>query len=715
MSDGPHEVEQGVGAVVSIASDFKNALPDDEIQDVFGVVLSQSERSSCLGATAMSSEATKGRHASSGGRVLFEFCCDEESNLGKVGEEVGVQVIRLCKESIDLSDDQAIDQLCEQVKALPGCSLHRSIECRPWSAWQRLNMKKHPRLCEKINKDREESLLMIARFIKVAEIILDQGGHVSFEWPRYCAGWIEEPLASWISSRQLYSSCFPGCAVGVTAADDEPAAKPWRFVTSSMQLAQNLAALKCTHSKHAPLQGKWTRMSAFYPRPLCHVMMSSLFPHVVNRHVFSMPCVARSYQPHRPKLVRGYPSIPLDVMMFETGCHEVHTPAFVHKLLDRSEWKGHPEALKAIENERQGLLANGTRDESKIRSKSEILAEARAAGKKIHIGSLMIIVSIKGYERPTSEWAVKARVVFRGDIVKDEANQAAVFDEVAASSPSSLSGLNAIIAFGLLDGHQTTTSDCIKAYIQSPLSSSQQTFVQLPYELLPPHSRQVAEPCAPLVRSLYGHPLASASWQNYLARILSEEFQGYAMDQLPSCYFFPKLQLALSVDDLTLSGPVANHTTFWTTLRKRVQLEDPAPLSKVLGRGHFQHGDGLALHSADFAKQCVSLFEELSGKAVKLYRTPHVDEGSLISTDEADRGQLSNVAAKLVMKFMWLGRISRPDLLVAINTCAGHITKRTSNDDKRMTRLAGYVVVPLSCHACERSAFSVAFVIVCRC
>ena len=313
----------------------------------------------------------------------------------------------------------------------------------------------------------------------------------------------------------------------------------------------------------------------------------------------------------------------------------------------------------------------------------------------------MIIVSIKGYERPTSQWAVKARVVFRGDIVKDEANQAAVFDEIAASSPSSLSGLNAIIAFGLLDGRQTTTSDCIKAYIQSPLSSSQQTFVQLPYELLPSHARQVAEPCAPRVRSLYGHPLASASWQNYLARILSEEFQGHEMDQLPSCYFFPKLQLALSVyvDDLTLSGPVANHTTFWNALRKRVQLEDPAPLSKVLGRGHVQHGDGLALHSADFAKQCVSLFEELFGKAVKLYRTPHVDEGSLISTDEADRGQLSNVAAKLVMKFMWRGRISRPDLLVAINTCAGHITKWTSNDDKRMTRLAGYVASTLyRCH-----------------
>ena len=65
------------------------------------------------------------------------------------------------------------------------------------------------------------------------------------------------------------------------------------------------------------------------------------------------------------------------------------------------------------------------------------------------------------------------------------------------------------------------------------------------------------------------------------------------------------------------------------------------------------------------------------------------------ATDQVDRGQLSNVAAKLVMRFMWLGRISRPDLLVAINVCAGHTTKWTANDDKRMTRLAGYVAATL--------------------
>jgi hypothetical protein len=34
----------------------------------------------------------------------------------------------------------------------------------------------------------------------------------------------------------------------------------------------------------------------------------------------------------------------------------------------------------------------------------------------------------------------------------------------------------------------------------------------------------------------------------------------------------------------------------------------------------------------------------------------------------------------------WLGRISRPDIMVAINTFA--------NDDKRAARLVGYIVLP---------------------
>ena len=181
---------------------------------------------------------------------------------------------------------------------------------------------------------------------------------------------------------------------------------------------------------------------------------------------------------------------------------------------------------------------------------------------------------------------------------------------------------NLIVAYGLLDGNETSTSDCIKACAQSCLSSPQPTYVLLLIGLVPDHAKHIHQPCAPLIKSLHGHPLASASWHNHLSKVLAQELGGFEFEQLPSCFYFPSLRLALSVyvDDLTFSGPSANHSKCWEVLRKFVQLEDPAPLSKVLGRGHIKHEGGLALHPADFARQFVKLFEELSGKPVKHVR-----------------------------------------------------------------------------------------------
>ena len=73
-----------------------------------------------------------------------------------------------------------------------------------------------------------------------------------------------------------------------------------------------------------------------------------------------------------------------------------------------------------------------SRDESNIRPTAEVLSEARATGQKIHIGALMVIVSMKRYEKSPAEWSIKARIVFRGDAVRDEDNQAAVFDRTGS-------------------------------------------------------------------------------------------------------------------------------------------------------------------------------------------------------------------------------------------------------------------------------------------
>ena len=169
------------------------------------------------------------------------------------------------------------------------------------------------------------------------------------------------------------------------------------------------------------------------------------------------------------------------------------------------------------------------------------------------------------------------------------------------------------------------------------------------------------------------------------------------MPEQPSCFHFPSMSLALGVfvDDLTLSGPQKNLSKFWSTLQKHVQLEDPAELSKVLGRNHVSCDQGLALHSADFAKSSVSNSTS-SCPARRSSISAHLTAMAEPQTDD-----LSASSAKLVVKLMWLGRISRPDIMFAINTLARHITKWSINDDKRAARLIGYMlpllITPMSC------------------
>ena len=695
------EITSGISVTASVACDTATVLPQEDVQEMFQEVFNQGGVTSCFGAAANPEEKFpkhgKGKHKLVGKDVLFEFACAKDSNLGKVGQEYGIKVIRLCKEDIDLEDPQSIDQLAAQVDALKGCSIHCSIECRPWSQWQHLNQAKHPRLNARILEDQAASEALVRQYIRIANIVLRNGGDCSFEWPRYCSGWSLPVLQSWIVEKQLHSATFSGCSVGVTAEGGQPAKKPWRFLTSSFRLAQNLGSLRCTHAKHAPLQGKYTRLSAFYPEPLCRIMIESLFPHITNQHVISMPCIAKQSQSHRVKLVPSWPSIPLDVLMLESGVKSFQTPAYVHRLLSREEWRGRPEVQKAIDSERDGLLLEGTWREDEILAKDVVVESARLKGETIHLASLMTIVSIKGFEKNPDEWRIKARVVFRGDAVKDQDGLGAIFQDLSASAPSSISGLNTVITFSMMPGNHCTTSDCIRAYIQSPLKTKHRTFVLLPPELVPQSKKHLKSPCAQLHKSLYGHPESSAHWQSHLSAVLQKQLGGVEFQNLPSVFWFDSMKLILSVyvDDLTLAGEASKHDSFWKTLKQHINLDPPTEFGRVLGRDHrlvkFEESRALALECSDFACQCVSLYEELSGVQAKPFRTPNCDEGSLVASNDETRGQLAGVAARLVMKLMWLCRIGRPDVMIGVVQCAKHVTCWSLNDDKRIQRIVGYL------------------------
>ena len=71
-------------------------------------------------------------------------------------------------------------------------------------------------------RERErESVAMMHSFIRVANHVLDNGGFVSCEWPRYSSGWMSESLASWTSQRQL--GVLSGSKQKATSPPENPA------------------------------------------------------------------------------------------------------------------------------------------------------------------------------------------------------------------------------------------------------------------------------------------------------------------------------------------------------------------------------------------------------------------------------------------------------------------------------------------------------------
>ena len=88
--------------------------------------------------------------------------------------------------------------------------------------------------------------------------------------------------------------------------------------------------------------------------------------------------------------------------------------------------------------------------------------------------------------------------------------------------------------------------------------------------------------------------------------------------------------------------------------------------------------------------------KSLVEKAPEAARSPHLEDGSLLAEEDAVKGQLSSVAARLVMKFMWLSRASQPDITFAVNLLAKHITCWSSNDNCRVARLVGYLSSTIS-------------------
>ena len=137
----------------------------------------------------------------------------------------------------------------------------------------------------------------------------------------------------------------------------------------------------------------------------------------------------------------------------------------IHKFIPMPQGMKVPAAKAAVDKEWEKLEKFSEWNLTKVRSKKEVIDEARASGATVHFASLMDICHLKNAELEAKHQKNKGRVVLRGDIVKDDSGSYAVFTE-QGSSASQMTAAKIMDIKSRLPGCDGQAADAVSAYTQ---------------------------------------------------------------------------------------------------------------------------------------------------------------------------------------------------------------------------------------------------------
>ena len=120
---------------------------------------------------------------------------------------------------------------------------------------------------------------------------------------------------------------------------------------------------------------------------------------------------------------------------------------------------------------------------TKVRSKKEVIEEARNKGRKVHFASLMDLCHLKNSELEPPYQKYQGRVVLRGDIVKDDSGSYAVFTE-QGSSASQTTAAKVMDIISRLPGCAGQAADAVSAYTQVKMEDAP-TLLKIPKSEFP--------------------------------------------------------------------------------------------------------------------------------------------------------------------------------------------------------------------------------------
>ena len=195
-----------------------------------------------------------------------------------------------------------------------------------------------------------------------------------------------------------------------------------------------------------------------------------------------------------------------------------------------------------------------------------------------------------------------------------------------------------------------------------------------------------------------------------------------------------KLFLSENVDGIKLAGTTENLGPTWKTLMKDVDLEEPTSFpdheNLVCTQRECTISNDILTKCRDMfearisagakeklpteasgipdariisswfcdmeghAKKCVERYCELANNTTQqLYKvaTPCMDDHQFKEEENDPVGELSKACSQIVVKYLYLARIGRPDILWFVTKFARAVTKWTKACDRRLARLISYI------------------------
>ena len=137
----------------------------------------------------------------------------------------------------------------------------------------------------------------------------------------------------------------------------------------------------------------------------------------------------------------------------------------VHKFILMPQAMKIPAAKAAVDKEWEKLEKISAWNLTKVRSKKEVIDEARTSGATVHFATLMDKGHLKNADLEAKHQKYKGRVVLRGDIGKDDSGSYAVFTE-QRSSASQMTATKIMDIISRLPGCAGQATDAVSAYTQ---------------------------------------------------------------------------------------------------------------------------------------------------------------------------------------------------------------------------------------------------------